>query len=323
MSEDTIKGKNIGVKMYRYINDRLEVIRILRIKNSNLFIVRDEGTKIKLKMTKEELSSYTELKPDAVLAFCILQYDIAQDVAVSMSRISDISNGNKLPYAICRQNVYDIFKNQVNRDESIQYVGMSVSIDTAPDNSKNILEMLRCSSMPQFDSVYTYIDDSLDDILSLINTVNYDTVLSKLYTDFENINYETEESEIVDGEEVKKTIRHIGMEKTLKDLLQNTSFMSEYRRGFNILEIDFEISNEGTLLEDEKEKLEDVLKYEIVKHTIIRYKKDINMTDALYTHQLIADSNNKIYVLIYDKGEYINRSYDSLEDQSEKVMLAK
>lgn len=307
-----MENAKVGTKFYRYYNDRLEVVRLMKVKNSDKFVVKDEESGVRLSLTKAELEGYTLLNPDAHISICIVEHESVKDVIVAVHRTKDVLAGVSIPYAICRQNVMDTFSNQTNRNEKLKFVGMTMSVDTCPEDKKNLLGMLGCKSIIKQQFVSVYLDDSLDNIISLINTVNYDSILSELYDLFEMID--------TSGEE--EGVKYVGLHKTLKELLDRTKFIEEFRRGFNTMCIDFELSNEGSLLIEEKTKLEDVLKCEILEHTLIRYNKDINMIDAKYKHQLFATPSDKIFVLIYDPGEYINRTYDSFDDQSEKELLS-
>ena len=181
MSNSTYKG----LKYYTY-NDNHEVVvlRLKKIKNSDLYIMLDKDNN-EVRLSKKEFDKYIKLNQDGFVTFSRVALEQGiEDVIVSLHRREDLSS-TSVPYAVCRQNIFDIFTNQINRDENMMYVGVSVSKDTCPvDVDYNIT--LACNGVLESDIVNVYLDDTLEDIMRFINPVNYDRVLKRLYDDIGN-----------------------------------------------------------------------------------------------------------------------------------------
>lgn len=299
----------IGLRYYKFINDKdYEVIRILRIKNSNSFVVKNETTNSVIKITKDQLSEYIKLKSDGYITFNILALDDGvEDVLVSLHRTLDIFKGDNFPYACCRQNIYDLFSNLIKREneETREWVGTSMTKDTCPpDVDFNIA--LACNSVLYTDIINIYRDDTLEDILSMISVYRFDKVLNTLY------------------DKMKDSKMFVGYTKTLKEFLTINDFMSDFYRSYNIIKINsFEINFNGTsILEPEQiELLEDIIKYKMSNIYIIHYDRDIDMGAIQRDYITVSDSGNKLYIIAYDKGEYTNRPYDNMHDNTEKMYL--
>lgn len=298
----------VGSKYYRYTQEGgLEIIRLKKIKNQDTIIVQDRGGK-KFTLTDKELNNYTRLNPDGYVSFAIVSVaGGVSDVIVGLHRKKDIEEGSKIPYAVCRQNVFDFFANQTNRDESITLIGTSVSKDTCPPDVDYRL-MLACDGLMQLDTVNVYIDDTFEDVISMINTVNYDNAL---YTLDKKIDKE----------------KTIGACSSLKQLLTENRFWNEFYRAFNIIKINEVIMAYGLDVDGDrlpqkcKEAIESVTKYEILNELVMVYDKDIDLTAAQRDYLLVCDGNNVTHIVIYTKGNYTNKEYLALADQSEKVVL--
>ena len=82
----------LGDKFYKYHeeNDSVEIIRIKKIKNENLFSYEVNGQSKKI--TRDELiNNYTRLKPDGILAFTVVNLENKlKDVIVSLYRTKDL-----------------------------------------------------------------------------------------------------------------------------------------------------------------------------------------------------------------------------------------
>lgn len=292
----------MGLKFYRYNeNNEVEVIRLYKIKNQDKFIFRDEfGREIIL--NKKEFNTYTRINPDGHIAFSIvgLSYG-SKDVIVSLHRNKDIENGERLPYCVSRQNVMNVFANQIVKDSKIMHVGVSVSQDTCPADTKYMI-MLSCNSVISSELVHIYLDDTLDDVLKFINPLNYNAVLKEIKDN-------TDEATI------------IGCNSTLRELLVNTNFWKDFHDGYGIMKIPFHINGEQ-LGPAAKAYIEDQTKYEILNHVVALYDKDIVLENITHDYLLISDAGNVLSLMVYKKGEYINRPYDALNSHEERDMLA-
>lgn len=296
----------LGDKFYRYIEetDKVEIIRICKIKNENSFTyITDNGTKCNITKT-ELLNDYTRLKADATLAFTIvnLQGDM-KDVIVAMYKTKDLEDGNNLPYAVCRQNIFDLFTNQVQKGKTM-YFGVSVSVDTIPEDIP--FEMtLACNGIAYDNKVSVYIDDTLETILSFVNTSKFDAVLNNLYTK-------------INKNEIK------GYCNSLKQLLVENDFMYDFLRAFDIHRVDFELETQENDELDVNQRIiiEEMLKVEMFRTYVLEYSKEVNLKEIKRSYILVSDKNKKLYIVGYDKGEYINRAYaQNIKDKRDAVAM--
>lgn len=296
----------LGDKFYRYIEetDKVEIIRICKIKNENSFTyIMDNGTKCNINKT-ELLNTYTRLKSDATLAFTIvnLQGDM-KDVIVAMYKTKDLEDGNKLPYAICRQNIFDLFTNQVQKGKTM-YFGVSVSVDTIPEDVP--FEMtLACNRIAYDNKVSVYMDDTLETILTFVNIGKFDAVLNNLYTK-------------VNKDEIK------GYCNSLTQLLIENDFMYDFLRAFDIHRVEFELETQdnGELDINQRIIIEEMLKVEMFRTYVLEYSKEINLKEIKRNYILVSDKNKKLYIVGYDKGEYINRAYaQNIKDKRDAVAM--
>ncbi|MGL5329426.1 MAG: hypothetical protein ACRDD7_09160, partial [Peptostreptococcaceae bacterium] len=84
----------LGDLFYKYTeeSDNLETLRIIKFKNENTIIVKDTITGVKRIISRTVLEKeYTRLKPDASVAFSIVQLECnVKDVIVAMYRRDDL-----------------------------------------------------------------------------------------------------------------------------------------------------------------------------------------------------------------------------------------
>lgn len=297
----------LGDKFYKYNEetDTVDIIRISKIQNENLFSCKDsKGTVIKI--TREALvDEYTRLKPDGILAFSIVNLeDKMKDVVVALYRSKDLDSGNLLPYCACRQNIFDMFTNQVQKGKTM-YVGVSVSQDTILEDTPFEI-VLACNGIEYVNHVSVYLDDTLDEILSFVNKKKFDLVLTNLYNNVTNNDVE-------------------GYCKTLEQLLVENDFMYDFLSAYNIIRVNFPIDKDVEELDQfRREYLEGLIKEEMFKTYVIKYDKEIDLKKIERNYVLVSDKNKEIFIVAYDKGEYINREYSkNIKDKRDAVAMLK
>lgn len=296
---------NVGEKFYRFgQNNRLEIIRITDIK-SDLKIKIDIFDK---PVTKEYIeNNYTKLKPDIHLLFAIVNLDKGvKDVVISTYKRKELDEGNNIPYAICRQNVIDVFANQIQLSE-VKYAGTSISIDTVPEGV-DFRMFTACNGIDKSKSVSCYIDDTLEDILKLINTSKYDNVLKDLSKKMEGSNI-------------------IGYKDSVEQLMKETNFMFDFLGSHGIIQLEFKIEkreNSDELIQPQVTYLEDLLKTEMFRTYLIPYDKEIDINKIERSHVIVSDKTGKLYIVAYDKGDYINRAYkNNFKDKRDAIAMLK
>lgn len=291
-----------GAKFYRYIegSDTPEVIRIRNVDYDSQMVkyYDSQGTKKKMKYSKL-YSDYRMLSPDAMISFVIVSMGKESDVIVALKPMpktpKDFEEMNNLPYAICRQSTSDFFTNNTTKVDGITYLGVCVSQDTIP-NGIDFNILLACTELRYNKMVAVYLDDSLDDILSLFDNSIFDKVFEELTTAYSS----------------NPSIR--GVSSSLKDLLNSNNFMYDFRKCFKIMEVPFAIDEEIEGLDPYNQQfLENELKANIMETYLVRYSKDIDMNKIKRDYVLVSsaqENHSKIYIVGYDKydGEYVPRA---------------
>lgn len=292
-STEKVGGKPIvGTRYYRYVNDRPIQIRLLRIKNDNCYVVESYGQRFN--MTKAEFKTYTKLHPDGYISFSVAMLeDGVKDVIAMFFRKQDMTQ--LFPFAVCRMNIYDMFTNAINNEEGIMYIGCSVNRDSCPpDVDFNLTRA--CNGTEKDDVVAVYIEDTLDSILHLINSVPYDTVLYTL-----SVGYISDKTR--------------GVCSSLKQLLEENHFMNDVYYGFKELPVQFKYIPEvaGDLIH----AVEDVIKHEMINPVWTKFDRDIDLDKIEDKYLIIRDIEDSLFIVSYEEGEYVNRPYFAMGDTTE------
>lgn len=300
----------LGDKFYKYIkdSDKVEIMRIVKMKNTESFVIENEKTNERFKISRDKLiSEFTRLKPDGYISFAIaLLENNLKDVIVSLYRRKDLDNGETIPYAVCRQNIFDLFTNQIKKNNKT-YIGVSMSKDTVPEGVPYEI-LLACNGLADNYMVATYIDDTLDNLLSMIRESKFDIVLQTLANNVTD-----------------KSI--VGSCTTIRQLLTENNFMYDFYKGFDIIKLllDIEIiPGTNEIAPYLREALENELKVEMFKTYILEYDKEIDLNKIERDYVLLSDKNDKLFILAYDKGKYINRYYQqNIKDKRDVVTMLK
>lgn len=298
-----IENKSIlGCKYYVHQGDNPVTFRVIGFQSSDTVIIRNENTGEKFKVLYNDLvKDFTKIIPDGILVIMtvgISDETQLQDIIVAYSTMNHISDGNNIPDIVCRQNINDIFNFVQNKNMTI--VGCCATPTSMPEGVPYEC-MMACNSINSQIFMSTYIDDELDDILSCVKTKKIDNVLNELF-----------ESAIskLDKERKEKARQYkiyCGYVTTLKDLLEINTFMEEFYLANGILKLRFElcvgdtdISYNYKLNYESLQKLQEICGMIFNTHTIVEYKKDINVNMFGDNHYLLLkDSTNKLYVFGY------------------------
>ena len=101
---------HVGSKFYRFTGEsdfqKLEMIRLVRIKNQNTYVLVNENN-TKIKMDLETLKKeYTKLSPDGFLSLSVVKLDNnMNDVIITLHRRQEIENADDTPYIVCLDRV--------------------------------------------------------------------------------------------------------------------------------------------------------------------------------------------------------------------------
>ena len=176
----------LGMKIFKENEDNIELYRIVGIRGSKIKVRNEADNSISLNDIND-FEGFTPLGSDGYFTANVvtisdrLHKQEEKDVIVTVNKTLELENGITFPYAICRQSITDIFYNLLCSDESQQIVGLSVNRDDCPTNF-DIGLMLACNEIKYSEHCSFYREDTLEDILSMINTRKFDMVLSDLYT---------------------------------------------------------------------------------------------------------------------------------------------
>lgn len=300
----------VGQIYYRFLGDNLEKFRIEKyIKSSKKFQCRFYEDSSIGRFTEEEIKKdYILLNPNGYLTISsvILEQNL-HDIIVGFHRTKDIEKGDNIPYACCRQSVIDIYANITNRDiDKFEYVGIAIDKDICPEDVDYKI-MLACNSIDKSEIVAYYIGDDIKELLQLTKLSYYDSVLDYMYN-------------------IANKTKFKGYHKTVYDLIDTNQFVHNIYRAFDIKPVELEF-----ILSDEEEDLytanpliplvENIVKTRINSAHIMKYGYDIDLNQIKRSYVMIADLAGRIYILIYDEGEYYNPGYARIDDKRELKTL--
>lgn len=307
------KRYNKGLKLYRTVsNDGVEFIELVRIINNKnpkeykvMYYDGSKGT-----MTPEELKTFTILKPAGVVTFNVAVIKDLYDVIVTLHRTEDIEDQKmQVPFVVCRQNITDFFTNTLT-DGKGEFVGVSVSMESIPAGI-DMNSVLACDGVINFDIVDIYLDDTLETILSMVKSKEYDNVLYTLFA-----NHVTYKLKGTYGPKIPSVIKAQYMSTTyidgyckyLKDLLVGCNFMYDVHTAFKMLDlnIDLSIDAENGFLNDlNRNIISRLINKNIEKTVVVEYDYTINLQVIAREYILISDSKKKVYIIGYiHSGKY-------------------
>lgn len=298
----------IGTKFYRYKenSDKPEIIRIMKYQNETTLKVRNEDTKEEFKLTLDELKSeYVKISIAGLIAFNKVTIGNGNDdIIVSLFRDKELNMKSALPYCVCRQGITDIFYQMANPDKTLY--GASVSTDTIQSGLSFDI-MVACDSVYQNSIQYVsvYMNDTLDSILELVNTKEYDKTLNLMFLD--HVQYTSAKYGKVYYETMLKKDNCEGYARSLRGLLESTNFMFDFYKGFNIYPLDFDLKDydQQALPDGYKTILSSIICKNIDKALVLRYGHDIQLSMINKDFVLISDKNGLLNIVTFTtSGEY-------------------
>lgn len=311
--ESKLYEQPIGAYFFKYEKDELILLRLYKVKDENTFLLKDKQ-KSKVVLTKEQLEEFTMIEPDGLIIHVLAsdpQHGV--DTLCMLYKIEDIDNNVMEPYAICRQNVIDPFETILNNDSSKIYVGVSMSRDTAPADF-DFKSLCIAAGVRDQKINFVYKDDSFEDIMSFVHESLYNKALNIIKSHMSKDDRST----------------YIGFESTYRQLLIDNDFMYDFRRAFNIVRLNLTIdtsidrwTEDGIYKISDKEikTAESLTKHQVIAPILIKYDKSVDIDSIKRDYLFFEDLNKELYIISYEKGEYINREYDSLEDQRDRELL--
>ena len=308
-----MKTKNTGERYYKVVDGKAVVGTVVNIyEDGNVKMRFEDGTTSVIDLSKEHM---TKLKPDGYLVIALVSMGdpvekYGYDVIVSLNRRVDVEDTviKNNAWAICRQNINNFYMSNMNTNSNVQYVGMSCCKDTIPEGVDFPNALLSCHKIVDSMVQSVYFDTTLDDIIRCMNKSLLQRIDSTLYMMHKSM----------------KDSQFVGFEKSLKDLLDTTSFMTDFLLGYDIRSVEFEIDiieEQGHVSIETLEALEDYIKHEIHDAWAIPYDKYTNLKAIDMDKLLVCTPKGKLWVIGYIKGIYSNKTYMSFDDKQELEVM--
>lgn len=319
-----------GIIFFKEEEDNIKMVRVLSDTMTEKVIVMDYADKSRFTMAAEDLKEYKPLEPDGFFTANIVNVTTTEgkeekDVVVTINKMLEVKYiGDMKPYAICRQSITDIFYNLLCKEESDMIAGLSVNRDNCPTNF-DYLSLLACNGLDKSVSVNFYRIDTVEDILDLFDTMQFDATLRKMYK--EHIKYKKKfYKENADYDE--------GWCRDLKTLLKVNNFQSDINDMLGIIDIDFDITNylekksftanDGTVVEYDSMNDElrtwfsSIMNISIKDSTILKYFFDIDLSEFNnHMYSFIRNNNKDIYFVTFiPEGQFLG---SDLEAQANKM----
>lgn len=290
----------VGSKYYRYNEDELEVIRIIKFKNENtVVIMNDKTNEIKNMNIKEIEKDYVLISFDGLII--ISKVNIGgdkEDVIVSLFRRKEIDNKDGLPYAVCRQGITDLHAQPLIEGTGKNYYGACISKDTIPAGIDFGI-MVACDKIVKDSTqvIAVYLNDTFDNIMNLIKTEKYDSTLNLLFLD--HLQFVSQKYGQMYYKSKLSSGECEGYRANLRDLLYDNNFMYDFYRGFNIYPLDFSLKDQSPIPDDCKENLSNLLCKNIDQAFAMKYYYDIAIGNIQKDYVLVSDINQDIYIVVY------------------------
>ena len=301
----------VGRKFYKYIDGELYLLKVLVDKDPNSFKCSVGGTGKRVRISKQELDDdFIRLRPDGVLYFNIATVGEVEDVIIMLYRAKDIDMAETTPYVVCRQNITDLLANTIIRPDYKDLItGLAISKESLPEGV-DMNTVLACDGIKKIIPICVYLDDTLDDILSLIKTKDYDNVLYNLFMDHVKYKYKDNKTEYVNKDLVD------GYCKSLRALMESNEFSYEFCRAYDMYPVTFTISDKeinSKLSLSNATLLSTILMKKIKSSIVVEYDKTIELNKIQFDYVLIRDAKNKTYLVSYTHSGAMEIPVDKIE----------
>ena len=299
----------VGCKFYRYDeNENLDLLRVVGVQNIDTIKIRHNDGKEEKVNPAKILDNYRMLNSDGIITFSLVTVDAGNgqnidDVIVCIHRKTDLDNGQAVPYAVCRQNVNDIFYEYMNPEPEVIYAGCSVSIDSIPENF-NYQLLMACNDVIKSYGVNVYLDDQLEDILGMVKLKDFDKALQNLLD--AHLKYCSPNQVIIP----KPNKSYHGYCPNVKTLLLDNNFMYDFNTCFGITPLSIELS----FTDDSQEHLDSectlalsmIFRQNITNTYVVPFGHDIDKDSIGIDHMIVKTPSNKLYLIGYTvEGEFV------------------
>lgn len=309
-----------GYKFFKDHEDFIEMYRLLKIKADGV-LVEDQADMTKTTLSFDFFSELQPLQPDGYFTINTVKIpdghgNETDDVIVTANKYLNMTIGDTMPYAICRQSITDIFFNLLCETEEDQIVGLSVNRDNCPTNF-DIGIMMACNKIVNAQTCFFYREDTLEDILNkYVDTKHADQALNRLYTG--HLRYTTNPKAAFRKEDG-------GWCKDLRTLLRENTFQSDMNDMLGITDVDFKMTDYIVQKElpngepyDSVEPdllvwLAGTFRVAIQDITVLEYAHDINLADFNNaSYFFLRDNTKKLYFCVYTvSGQYLQSDLEA------------
>ena len=306
---------SVGTKVYNFDENGKPVI--LRIRKS------DDDKEVYTLIDSSEMKSYNlsydtihndfiKLRPDGMMMFYVVKdSDQIRDVLVTLHPFDEKGQISYVPYAACRQDCVDIFRQaeKVTPVPGQIWAGCSISDKTCPAET-SVVSFMNCEEFQYSRNCAVYLDDTLDDILECIYTARFDNILASYKKKHRGDNL-------------------VGICETLKELLEDKDFMLDFHYAFNITEVPFPIIGNDTnnLLASIVEQVKSIAVKQVY---VIPYDKTIDLKELQRPYILCTPEykkatpeQRKIYIVGYDEDTEVDALMKKYGTNNRDDLIAK
>jgi len=290
----------VGAKYYKYIGDETEVIRVMRFKNKKTVVVKNDKTDERKNIDITALENeYVLISYDGLMVISKVNIgENKEDVIVSLYRRKEIENKDGLPYMVCRQGITDLHAQPFTEGTGKNYYGACISQDTVPAGIDFGI-MVACNEVVKDSTqvIVVYLNDTFDDIMTLIKTEKYDTTLNLLFLD--HLQFVSQKFGQMYYKAKLKSGECEGYYSSLHDLLYYNNFMYDFYRGFNIYPLNYTLTDQSPVPDDCKTDLSNLLCKNIDQTFAMKYYYDIAMGSIQKEYVLVSDMEQNVYIVVY------------------------
>ena len=291
------KTQTLGFKYQIYEGDKLVIYRVRgrKVNDCNWILIINTKTGKPKYVKEEELKDkYIKLIPDAFMNIMLTDTNgnntSGPDVYVCVNKGTDLVKGINTPALILRQNCVDYLQTQLGGK-----INVGECIINTGNNESDIIELMGYQEINYSTSIALYIDDTIDDIIEIMPY----KILNRINNQLKEIKNLVNNNPLITG-----------YESDFKKLLINKHFIGNYRRIFNIIQINWVIdlgkqshNSEGDIVLNTKQKtlFENEIRQYVTNIRVIKYDKDIDIAAIVASpHIMISDANYVIYLIAYD-----------------------
>lgn len=290
-----VKKQNYnGLKLYKTVgDDEVETIRVVRRKSDKVMIAQIDGDPTsRREYSIDELKEYRAITPHGVFVVAIVKVgknNALKDVVTMIGRASENTD-----YAMCRQNIVNPYYQSFS---GIKKFGIAFSRDNCPnyvdyDEAKGFDELVKSYNF----SIYR--DDTEDSIFDIASSA-------------------VEAANKILADTKQKFKRNKDFCENLSDLLNKHDFWDLFNDMFEITTIPGVIEdgiNCKFLNLAQICFLQDKIAHSMREITTIPYWYDMDFSKIITDFMLVRDLTGEVYVIQYQKGEFIKPQHFSDEE---------